>query len=388
LDTIEKTAQFIMGTYKRLDVVFEKGEGLYLFDTYGNKYLDFLAGIAVNILGYSHPVIVKSIKEQADKLIHISNLYHIKEQADLAEFLINKSVLDKAFFCNSGAEANEAAIKIARLYGKGERYKIIAMENSFHGRTMATLSATGQKKYHKGFEPMLEGFDFAKFNDFDDFKSKVDDSVCAVMLELVQGEGGINLASRQYIRDLYSYCKENDILLMIDEVQTGMCRSGKLFAYEYYGIEPDVVTLSKALGGGVPIGALLAKNKVADYFKPSTHGSTFGGNPFVSSVSLSVLEFVTEENFLAHIEDMGNYFLDGLKNIAKDKKQIESVGGIGLILGIHFKNPKDADSLVQKAFKRKILIGKAGDSSVRFEPPLIVEKHHIDEVLNFLKEVL
>ncbi len=388
MDVFDKTHKFIMNTYKRFNVVFERGNGMYLFDKEGNRYLDFLAGIAVNALGHTHSVVKNAIKYQSEKLIHTSNLYYIKEQADLAEYLVEHSVLDKAFFCNSGAEANEAAIKLARLYGKGDRYKIISMKNSFHGRTLATLSATGQTKYQKGFEPMMPGFEYAEFNNFEDLKSKVDDKTCGVFVEFIQGEGGINAATREYIEKTYDFCKSRDVLFIADEIQTGMGRTGKLFAYEHYGVEPDIVTMAKALCGGLPMGAVLAKDNVAQYFTFGTHGSTFGGSPLVSYVSLQVLKYIVESGLMHSVSSVGDYFIDGLNSIAKVKESVLKADGMGLIVGLHMKDKETAEGLVTKALDERILIGKAGESTIRFEPPLIVKKEHVDKVLEFLDRSL
>lgn len=388
MDVFDKTHKFVMNTYKRFNVAFERGDGMYLFDREGNRYLDFLAGIAVNALGHTHRVVKDAIRHQSEKLIHTSNLYYIKEQADLAEYLVKHSVLDKAFFCNSGAEANEAAIKLARLCGGNDKYKIISMRNSFHGRTLATLSATGQVKYQKGFEPMVPGFEYAEFNNFEDLKSKIDDKTCGVFVEFIQGEGGINAATREYIEKTYDFCKSRDVLFIADEIQTGMGRTGSLFAYEHYGIEPDIVTMAKALCGGLPMGALLAKEDVAQYFTFGTHGSTFGGSPFVSYVSLQVLKYIVESGLMDSVKNVGNYFIDRLNSIAKEKNSVLKADGTGLIVGLHMKDRETADNLVTKALNEKILIGKAGESTIRFEPPLIVERKHVDTVIEFLDRSL
>jgi len=388
MDVFEKTDKFIMSTYKRFPISFTKGEGVYLFDDKNNRYLDCLAGIAVNILGHSHKVITESIEKQSKKLIHVSNLYYIKEQADLACLLVENSCCDKVFFSNSGAEANEAAIKLARLYGKKDRYKIVTMKNSFHGRTITTLAATGQTKYQKGFEPMTPGFSYAQFNDFEDLKKQIDDKTCAVIVEFIQGEGGINTANPQYISDTYKLCKENDILFIADEVQTGMGRTGKLFAYEHYGIEPDIITMAKALGGGLPIGATLAKEEISQVFTYGTHGSTFGGNPLISYVAFNVLKYVLEKDLAYEAQEKGNYLIKNLKKLVKNKEDIVGADGFGLIVGLHTKSGEYADEIVSKALENKILIGKAGNCSIRFEPPLIVEQKHIDTVLEFLDKNL
>ncbi len=389
MNLFEKTKHCVMDTYKRFEVSFVRGEGVYLYDEKNNRYLDFLSGIAVNVLGHAHPVITKAIKEQADKLLHVSNLYHIKEQTELACWLTENSVLDKVFFCNSGAEANEAAIKLARLYGnKKGKNKIITMLDSFHGRTIATLSATGQTKYQQGFEPMLDGFDYVEFNDFERLKSKLDDTVCAVIIECIQGEGGINVADKIYIEKVYDYCTSKDILFIADEVQTGIGRSGKFFAYEHYSIEPDIMTLSKALGGGIPIGAMLAKDSVAEHFTYGTHGSTFGGSPFASSVSLAVVKYVKESGLMDSVVELGDYFVDKLNDIAISSDMVIGVSGFGYIIGLHTKDSETADEIVKRMLEKRVLVGKAGGSTVRFEPPLIAKKEHIDQCLDVLDSII
>ncbi len=386
MNIIEKSEKYLMNTYKRFPVVFERGEGVFLYDSSNTPYLDMLAGIAVNVLGHSSPVVVDAIKRQAEKLIHVSNLYHIEQQSELAFYLAEHSVADRAFFCNSGAEANETAIKLARLYGKGRRFKIVTLENSFHGRTIATLSATGQPKYQKGFEPMLEGFEYASPDDAEDVKRKIDENTCAVMIELIQGEGGIKTFDEGFVKEIFNYCKERDVLFIVDEIQTGMGRTGRLFAYEWYGIEPDVITLAKGLGNGLPIGVTLAKEPVASLFKPGSHGSTFGGNPLVSAVSIAVLKTIVETGIIAHVERLGDYFKGNLEKLKEEKSEIRKVDGKGFMLGIELSSGEAAQALIKRAFDNKILIGRAGESTVRFEPPLIIEKEHIDRVLNFLED--
>ncbi|WP_025270613.1 aspartate aminotransferase family protein [Hippea sp. KM1] len=381
-DIFFKSDRYIIGNYKRFKVAFERGEGVYLYDYNGRAYLDFLAGIAVNVLGHSHRVVVDAIKKQAEKLIHVSNLYYIKEQADLAELLVKNSCCHKVFFCNSGAEANEAAIKLARLFDEG-RYKIVSMENSFHGRTLAALAATGQTKYQKGFDPLPEGFVYARFNDYSDFLKKVDSKTAAVFVEFIQGEGGINVADKGYIKNVFEYCKDNNILFIADEIQTGIGRTGKLFAYEHYGIEPDIITLAKGLGGGLPIGALLAKEDVADRFGYGTHGSTFGGNPLVSYVSKSVVSFVIENGLIDRARRLGNYMMERLDEVLQNNPQYRGVNGLGLMVGVVFGESDYADSVVRRALENGILIGKAGERTVRLEPPLIVKEEHIDAVVDF-----
>ncbi len=388
MDIFEKSEQYIMNTYKRFPVVFERGDGVFLYDKGNTPYLDMLAGIAVNVLGHSSLIVLDAINRQACRLIHVSNLYHIEQQAELAEYLATNSVCDKAFFSNSGAEANEAAIKLARLYGKGKRFKIVTLEDSFHGRTLATLAATGQPKYQKGFDPLPEGFEYARVNDIEDAKSRIDDGTVAVMIELIQGEGGIRVLDKVFVRELYEYCRDNDVLFIVDEIQTGVGRTGKLFAYEHYDIEPDIITLAKGLGNGLPIGVTLAKEKVAKLFTPGSHGSTFGGNPLVSAVALAVIKTVNETGLLDHVNRLGEYFKKGLEDIASSKRSIKRTDGLGFMLGIELDNSTIVDGPVKKALERRILLGKAGEATVRFEPPLIAEKEHIDKVLEFLEDNL
>ncbi len=387
MDSIfEKSDTYTMNTYKRFKVTFERGDGMYLYSHEGKEYLDFLAGIAVNILGHSHEVVISAIKKQAEKLLHVSNLYYIKEQADLAEMLANHSCCNRTFFCNSGAEANEAALKIARKWGKDKgKYKVLSFKNSFHGRTIATLALTGQTKYQEGFGPFPEGFDYVEFNNFEDFMKKADDKTAAIFVEFVQGEGGINVADKSFIKRVYEFCKANNMLFIADEIQTGMGRTGKLFAYEFYDIEPDIITLAKGMAAGLPMGAVLAKENIANVLDFGSHGSTFGGNPFVSFVAYKVLNFVLNSGLIDHAKQMGDYLLEKLKEVSKSTDDVEKVEGLGLMMGIKFKNKEIADEIVKKALDDGILVGKAGDRTVRLEPPLIVKREHVDRVVEFFR---
>lgn len=385
MNIFEQSDKYTANTYKRAKVCFDYGKGMYLYDENGNAYLDFLAGIAVNILGHSHKIVSNALCEQAKKLIHVSNLYYIKEQAQAAQILVEHSCADKVFFCNSGAEANEAAIKLARLYGKN-RKNILTFEHSFHGRTITTLAATGQKKYQEGFEPLTQGFIYAKYNDIDDFYNKINKDVCAVMIEFIQGEGGINQAQKEFVGQVINYCQKNDVLLIDDEIQTGMGRTSKFFAYELYECKPDIITMAKGLAAGVPIGAMLAKDYVASIFTPGSHGSTFGGNPLATKVASEVLNFIFSNNILSHVKQMGEYIIDQLSRLQSRKNTIKSVKGRGLIVGIAIDKP--CDEIVEKALESKILIGKAGSDTLRFEPPLIVEKEDVDKLIEFLDSTL
>ncbi len=337
---IEESQQYLMNTYSRFPVVFRKGRGCVLYAEDGKEYLDFVAGIAVNVLGHCHPRVVVALQKQAQRLIHVSNLYHIEPQIRLAKLLVQNSFADKVFFCNSGAEANEAAIKLARKYAKehlGEdRYEIITAYNSFHGRTLAALTATAQEKFHKGFEPLVPGFKYIPYNDIEALKKAITPKTCAVLLEPIQGEGGVRIPDKDYLKNVREICTSSGILLILDEVQTGMGRTGKLFAYEHFGIEPDIITLAKGLGGGVPIGAVLATEKVSASFTPGTHASTFGGNPLVTQTALATMETILEDNILLNeCRRLGNYFIDKLNKLKEAFPDIVvDVRGMGLMIGV------------------------------------------------------
>ena len=379
--------------FNRYKIVLERGEGAYLYDINGKKYIDFLAGIAVNVLGHNYPPLVKAISEQAAKVIHVSNLYYTQAQADAAAKLVKLSGLDRAFFGNSGAEANEGAIKIARKFAKKispDKTQIITAWDSFHGRTLATLTATGQPHYHEGLEPLPQGFDYVHFNDADELAAKISDKTCAVMLETIQGEGGVYPPKDGYLQKVRELCDKHGALLILDEIQAGIGRSGKFFAYEKYGIKPDIVTLAKGLAGGVPIGAFICTEKVARAFKPGDHGTTFGGNPLACAAANVVLDTVPDEKFLAHVEEVGAYFKDKL--IALQKKypeQISEIRGEGLILGAQLDKPKlTGVEIVNECMKRGAIINCTVGTVLRFIPPLIITPAQVDEVINILDDVL
>jgi acetylornithine/N-succinyldiaminopimelate aminotransferase len=390
---IEDANHYLMPTYSRFPIALRKGRGIKVWDTGGREYLDFVGGIAVNVLGHCHPKVVVAIQKQAQRLIHVSNLYHIEPQVRLAKLLVTNSFADKVFFCNSGAEANEAAIKIARKYSKEtrgpERYEIISALNSFHGRTIATLTATGQTKFQKGFEPLLPGFAHVPFNDIDALRSAITSNTCAVMLEPIQAEGGINLPSDDYLQKVRALCDEKKLLLIFDEVQTGMGRTGKLFAYEHYGITPDIMALAKALGGGVPIGAMLATDKVSAAFQPRTHASTFGGNPLVCTAAIATVEALLEDGLiLDQCNRMSKYLFDRLNQL-KDEFQdkVVDVRGKGLLIAVELM--RDGVPYVSACMDRGVLIGLAGAGNIlRFTPPLIVEEKDIDHMIDVLEDVL
>jgi acetylornithine/N-succinyldiaminopimelate aminotransferase len=377
-------------TYNRYPIVLVRGKGTRVWDVEGKEYLDFVAGLAVCSLGHCHPKVVKAIQEQAEKLIHVSNLYYIEPQIRLASLLCDHSFADKVFFCNSGAEANEGAIKLARKYTKeqrgGDRYEIITMDRSFHGRTLATLTATAQEKFHKGFSPLMPGFKYVPFNDLAAVRSAVDSKTCAILLEPIQGEGGVNCPAEGYLTGLRQICDEKGILLIFDEVQVGMGRTGKLFAYEHYGIEPDLMTLAKSLAGGVPIGALLIRDRVAEGFKPGDHASTFGGNPLATATGVAALTAILEEGMLENCRSVGEYFLSRLKEIGGKFPFVQEVRGKGLILGMELK--MDGAGIVKEMMKRGFLINCTMGNILRFLPPLIVTKEEVDQLIAALEEVL
>lgn len=378
--------------FKRYKIVLERGEGAYLYDINGKKYIDFLAGIAVNVLGYNYPPLVKAISEQAAKVIHVSNLYYTQLQADAAAKLVKLSGLDRAFFANSGAEANEGAIKIARKFAKkisADKTQIITAWDSFHGRTLATLTATGQPKYHKGFEPLPAGFDYVHYNDIAELAEKISDKTCAVMLETIQGEGGVYPPKNDYLKKVRELCDKHGALLILDEIQAGIGRSGKFFAYEKYGIKPDIVTLAKGLAGGVPIGAFICTEKVAQAFKPGDHGTTFGGNPLACAAANVILDTVPDEKFLAHVEEVGAYFKGQLVDLQKKyPAQIKEIRGEGLILGAQLDKPKKSGvEIVNECMKRGAIINCTVGTVLRFIPPLIITSAQVDEVINILDKV-
>lgn len=387
---MNRADQVIAKTYNRFPIVLTKGQGCYLWDTEGRKYIDFVSGIAVCNLGHAHPKISEALSKQADVLLHVSNLYYTEPQIELAYRLTQNSFADRVFFCNSGAEANEAAIKLARKYfkdkGEKERYGIITMEKSFHGRTMATLSATGQDKIKKGFEPVLEGFDHIPFNDIDALQKSIGPSTCAVLLEPIQGEGGVRCPEPDYLKAVRRLCDETGILLIFDEIQTGMGRTGKLFAYEHFGIEPDIMTLAKALANGLPIGAMLAREDVAESLGPGAHASTFGGTPIVTAASVQVIKMLLEENIIRHGEEMGVYFKKKLSGLKAGHESIVDVRGMGLLLGM--KLNIEGDAIVNSCMEKGFLINCIQGDILRFIPPLIIEKEEIDALIECLDELL
>jgi acetylornithine/N-succinyldiaminopimelate aminotransferase len=385
-----KGINYVMNTYSRLPIAFAKGEGSYLWDMDGKKYLDFLSGIAVNCLGYNHPVLTKAIEEQAERVIHTSNLYWIKQQVDIAEILVKQSGLGKAFFCNSGAEANEAAIKLARKYAKkklGEnKYEIITFYNSFHGRTLATVTATAQTKYQKGLEPLPQGFSYAIFNDLEDLKSKINKNTCAVMVEPIQGEGGINAALPGFLKGVRDLCDEKGLLLIFDEVQCGIGRTGKMFAYQNYGVQPDILTLAKSLAGGFPMGAMLATDEAAGGFSPGDHASTFGGNHLACNAALAVVNFILDNNLMDNVLNIGNYLKEKLQQFKGKYSFIKEIKGMGLMIGVEVEI--DGNKVVGECMEEGLIINCIGGKVLRLLPPYIITKEEADLAIEILDRVL
>ncbi len=387
---IDRADKVLMKNVGRYPLVPVRGEGCVVWDADGKRYLDFLAGVAVNNLGHCHPRVVKALQEQAATLIHCSNYYHNAPQTELAELLCAHSFADRVFFCNSGAEANEAAIKLARKCSRDkhgpERFGIITAADSFHGRTMATVSATGQATVQKFFDPLLHGFKHVPFNDLVSLEAAIDSQTCAVMLEPIQGEGGINIPTADYLQSVRRLCDERGLLLILDEVQTGIGRTGKLFAHEHFGIVPDIMTLAKALGGGGPIGAMLAREEVAACLTPGTHGSTFGGNPLMTAAGLAALRTILEERLPERALEIGAYLVAELRKLKERYPFILEVRGIGLMVGMKLSIP--AGDLVKKGHARGLLLNVVHDTVLRFVPPLLVSKAEIDEGLGILDGIL
>ncbi|BCJ87900.1 aspartate aminotransferase family protein [Effusibacillus dendaii] len=380
----------VMQTYGRWPIEAARGEGVWLYDTGGKKYLDFTAGIAVTALGHAHPVVAKAISEQATQLLHCSNLFHIPSQIELANKLVELSCCDKVFFSNSGAEAIEGAIKMARRYASQtygrEKYEIITFEHSFHGRTMGALSATCQPKYQEGFGPLVPGFLYAKSGDLDSVQSLISHKTCAVLLEPVQGEGGVRPFTAEFLQAVRELCDRHRALLIFDEVQTGVGRTGTFFAYEQFGVEPDIVALAKGLANGVPIGAVLAKQKIADVMVPGTHASTFGGNPLATTAALATVGTLLEQHIMQHVQEMGHYLMEKLQTLVTKYPMAKEVRGLGLLVGLELDRP--AADIVKACLEKGLLLTVAGGSALRFTPALIVEKEHIDQAVSILESVL
>jgi acetylornithine/N-succinyldiaminopimelate aminotransferase len=390
---IKSESELLLPTYDRQKVLFTRGKDVYLWDSKGKKYLDFLSGLGVNALGHGHPAIQAVLKKQAGKLIHISNLFFHEYQSELAKKLIKVSGLDKAFFCNSGTEAWEGALKLARAFARANnsnghkaKWRILALENSFHGRTFGSLATTGQAKYRHPFAPLLPGVSFVSFNDVEDLKRQFDGSVCAVCMETIQGEGGINPVSPEFIQTARQLTEKTGALLILDEIQCGLGRTGRWFAYEHYGLKPDIVTVAKPLAAGLPLGAILTTNRVASGMHPGLHGTTFGGGPLASAVAIEFLDQVS--GLLKHVNETGNYFRGQLESLAAKHSSIREIRGLGLMLGVDMTEPDIAKAAVQSLLDRGILINRTHDTVLRFLPPYIIKKKHVDQVVNALDAAL
>ncbi len=385
----ELEQKLFMRTVNRTPITLVRGEGTRVWDSAGKEYLDFVGGWAVNSLGHCHPVVVKAIADQAQTLIQASNQYYTIPQVQLAELLIDNSCLDRVFFCNSGAEANEAAVKLARRYGKlylGGAYYIITTRDSFHGRTLAMVAATGQEKFQEPYIPLPNGFVNVEYNNIEAIRKATTDQTCAVMVEPIQGEGGVNVPDTTYLEEIRVWCDERGILLIVDEVQTGIGRTGTLFGYEQFGVEPDIMTLAKGLGSGVPIGALLAREQ-ASVFSPGDHGSTFGGNPLVCAASLAALKFIIDNEIPEKVDQLGRYFIDGLEKLKAKFDQIVEIRGRGLLLAMALKG-EIADELVMACLEEGLLVNRVKPGVLRFMPPLIITNEDIEQALHILEKVL
>ena len=386
---MQQADEVIAATYTRFPIVLEKGRGCTVWDTDGRSYTDFIAGIAVCNLGHAHPEIAGTIASQAETLVHVSNLYYTRPQVEAATRLTRCSFADRVFFCNSGAEANEAAIKLARKHFKvnnqPERYRIISMEKSFHGRTMATLSATGQQKIREGYDPILEGFAYVPFNDIEALQNKIGDATCAVLIEPVQGEGGVCCPDEGYLKAVRKLCDQAGVLLIFDEIQTGMGRTGTMFAHEQFGVQPDIMTLAKALANGLPMGAMLATESVAAAFGPGTHASTFGGTPLVTAACNTVLKLLIDDRIIEYGREIGTYFIKQLQGLKERHEMVVEVRGRGLLLGLRI----DADGApyVKSCLEKGFLINCVQENILRFAPPLIIEKTQIDDLIQCLDEL-
>ena len=381
--------RYLANSYRRAPVLVVRGQGCKVWDIEGKEYLDFVAGIAVNNLGHCHPRVVEALQQQAARLIHVSNLYYIQPQIELAQLLVNNSFADKAFFCNSGAEAIEAAIKLVRRYSSAHfapgRFEIICMDHSFHGRTMGALSATGQAKYHEGYQPMLPGFSFVPYNDLDAIRRAITDKTCAILVEPIQGEGGVNIPYDSYLPGLRDLCQEYKLLLMYDEIQTGMGRTGKFFAYEHYDAPPDIMALAKGIAGGVPMGAMLATEEVMNTFIPGSHASTFGGNPLACAAGVAAVKTLLQEGIVDHCQKIGDYFKNRLIGLAQKFPFINNVRGKGLMLGMELTFP--GAEIVDRCREEGFLINCTMDKVLRFLPPLIISEEEIDRLLEALEAI-
>lgn len=387
-------SRLLVHTYERYPILFTGGDGVHLIDENGNRYLDLLSGIGVNALGYAHPAVDAAIAEQSRKLLHISNLYFHEGQAALAERLTKVSGMDRAFFCNSGTEAWEAALKFARAYageqraaGKALGTKFLALENSFHGRTMGSVATTHKAKYREPFEPVMPGVEFVRFDDVDDLKAKFSTDVCAIVLEAVQGEGGIRPVSREFMTAARELTRSTGALLVVDEIQAGLGRTGKWFAYQHYGVQPDITTMAKPLAGGLPLGAVLCTQAVADAIHPGMHGTTFGGGPLACAVAIAVMDTIERENLLAHVVEVGAYFRERLEELAAKHECVVDVRGMGLMLAMELASAEQAKDALAAMMQRHILINRTHETVLRFLPPFILSKADVDTAVDALHQI-
>ncbi|MBT9329806.1 aspartate aminotransferase family protein [Paracidobacterium acidisoli] len=388
-------AELLLATYERNPILFVRGEGVYLIDENGERYLDLLSGIGVNALGYAHPAIETAIAQQSSRLIHLSNLFYHEGQAKLAERLTKAGGMDRAFFCNSGTEAMEAALKLARAYAGVRRSegatlgtKFLALENSFHGRTMGSVAATHKAKYREPFDPVMPGVEFVRFNDVEDLKAKFSTDVCAIVLEAIQGEGGIRPVSKEFLATARELTQSTGALLIADEIQAGFGRTGKWFAYQHYGVQPDVATLAKPIAGGLPLGAVLCTNEAARAIHPGMHGTTFGGGPLACAVALAVLDTFENEQVLDHVTEIGTYFKGRLEQLAKKHDSVLDVRGLGLMLAIELNTAELAKEALNELLKRRIIVNRTSETVLRFLPPYILGKAHVDVLAEALDEIL
>src|ERR1700733_13039119 len=388
-------AKLLLPTYERNPILFVDGEGMYLIDENGERYLDLLSGIGVNALGYGHPAIIRAIEQQSRKLVHISNLYFHQGQAELALRLTEKTGLDRAFFCNSGTEAWEAAMKLARAHSALKRSegqvmgtRFLAIDNSFHGRTMGALSTTHKEKYREPFEPLVPGVDFVRFNDVDHLRASFSSEVCAILVEAVQGEGGIRPVSQEFIAAARELTKSTGALLVVDEIQAGFGRTGKWCAYQHFGVQPDVTTLAKPLAGGLPLGAMLCTEEASHAIHPGLHGTTFGGGPLSCAVAVAVIDAIEQEGLLKNIQETGAYFKGQLHNLAAKHESVVDVRGMGLMLAMDMNSADLAKKIVAKMLERRILINRTSETVLRFLPPYIMGKEHVDLAVSALNEIL
>src|SRR5271157_412591 len=391
-EVIDAEAKYILHTYTRPDFVLDHGEGVYLFDTDGNQYIDCMAGIAVNALGYGNEAVVDAVTTQARKIIHCSNLYHTEPHVRLAQVLVENSFAKKVFFCNSGTEANEACLKFSRAYAKHnypdnpDKYEIVAFHGSFHGRTMGSLSVTYKEKYRLPFEPLVPGVKFADFNDIESAKDAISGNTCAVIVEPIQGEGGVHVGEQEFLQALRDLSTDAGACLIFDEVQVGLGRTGKFFAHEHYGVTPDLMALAKPLGGGFPIGAACVTDAVAEAIQPGEHASTFGANPAICAAGVVVLQQILSPGFLENVTEVGNFIREEIRKAAQDLPGIKDVRGLGQLTGVEIA-PKAGD-VVTEGFKNGLILGVAGDNVLRFAPPLIMEKTHAEAVIAALLPIL